>query len=105
MGLLDRIEKKTMSYWVLELALRGLEVRPTDTLCLNTKTYECKRRHKAVSFDFLGVFVIYYRCAGEIWANFVTSDNMWVEHVGAWNSRVEGDAEQITRHIDARLLK
>lgn len=99
MGLLDRIETKTMTYYQTFLVDQGYEVVLSKTHCGNAKTVQCRREHVCVSFEqwkALGVTFSFYRCVGEIWANFEMLDGrIGTFHVNSWGPDVWAEAAYV----------
>ncbi|MEY3933827.1 MAG: hypothetical protein RLZZ606_426 [Actinomycetota bacterium] len=103
MGMLDRIETKTMKNYQKFLEDQGYTVDILKTPCGNSKTVECRRDHVSVSYQEsgarAGVFS-FYRCAGEIWANFsMQGQNLGTIHLGKWSVDVWADAATVALFI------
>jgi hypothetical protein len=104
MGMLDRIEIKTMTNYQMFLGSQGYLVDIAITYCGNSKTIACRRDHISVSYQEptarAGVFS-FYRCAGEIWANFsMQGQNFGTIHLGKWSVNVWADAATVAQFIN-----
>ena len=99
MGLLDRVETKTMTYYQTFLVNLGYEVVISKTHCGNAKTVQCRREHVCVDFEqwnALGVTFSFYRCVGEIWANCKMQNNqIGTFHVNSWGPDAWAEAANV----------
>ena len=101
MGLLDRIERKTMQNWQAALSQFGYETIVTETHCGNSKTYPCNRNHICAVYKGKLGQIFFYRCAGELWMNYMGIDGIVTEHISSWATSVGSEVSQIANAIDA----
>ena len=103
MGILDRIETKTMTNYQMFLEDQGYSVDISKTHCGNSKTVACRRSHICVSYHEArkraGKFS-FYRCAGEIWVNFsMEGQELGTLHLSKWSLNVWEDASTVALFI------
>lgn len=105
MGLLDRIETKTMTLYQTFMQEVGISVSVSKVHCGNYKTVECPREHVCVSYLELGSrgeVLSFYRCAGELWMNRGDSyRDLGTIHLCKWGPNVWAEAAVIASFIEA----